>query len=180
MPIVVLIGTDHKFQRPGNGPHLKGVAEFRHTLHNLCHQHKIIAIAEEMSLYALQEKGVSESVAQRLCAEQGLPHQFSDPSPEERWKLGIRQDNDIRAEHLSDGWTDEQVKVDVLARGRAVSDLIREQYWWRRIQDLDTWPLLFICGAKHFTSFASLLRCAGVSVVEVCQDWEPTTETELG
>lgn len=168
---VVLVGTDHKFQVPSNE---LGVEEFRRAMRALCKQHKVLAIAEEMSLHALKEKGATESVALQLCADlDDLRHQFSDPSHQERWKLGIRQDNDIRVEHLSDDWTLEQIEADVAARGRAASDPIRERFWWSRIQQLNTWPLLFICGANHFVSFAALLRGAGVEVIEEYRDWEP-------
>ena len=173
MQTVVLVGTAHKFQLPVNGPHADGIAQFRIMILDLCRQQDLAAIAEEMNSHALQENGVTESVAQQLCASLGRRHQFSDPSPEERYKLGIRQDNDIRAEHLFDEWTQEQVDADVLARGCVPSDKIREQFWLRRIQELDAWPLLFICGANHFTSFAALLRAASIGVVEAHPDWEP-------
>ena len=175
MRTLVLVGTAHKFQRPVNGPYIEGIALFRDMIHDLCRQHEIAAIGEEMSWYALQEENVTASVAQRVCALLGLRHQLSDPSPEERFKLGIRQDNDIRAEHLCDGWTQEQVEADVLARGRVSSDRIREQFWLQKIQKFDVWPLLFICGTNHFTSFAKLLSSAGIDVVEVHPDWEPAT-----
>ena len=179
MRTIVLVGTDHRFQRPANGPYAKETERFRNTIRALCRQHKINAIAEEMSLHALLERGVSESGAQQLCAELCLHHLLADPSPEERRELAIRQDNDVRAEHLFDNWTPEQIEADVLARGSATSDRIREQYWLRRIQMLDVWPLLFICGADHFTPFATLLRDAGVNVVESYQDWEPKVEPGL-
>jgi hypothetical protein len=177
MQTVVLVGTAHKFQRPVNEPNADGIAQFRNMIKDLCPQHEIAAIAEEMSWYALQEQNVTESVAQQVCALLGLRHQLSDPSLEERYKLGIRQDNDIRAEHMFDGWTQEQIEADVLARGSVPSDKIREQFWLRRIQELDVWPLLFICGAHHFTPFATLLSEAGVSVVEAHQDWKLKIET---
>ena len=173
MQTVVLVGTSHKFQRPVNGPHADGIAQFRILIRDLCLQHDLAAIAEEMNLHALQEWNVTQSVAQQVCNLLGLRHQFSDPSPEERYKLGIRQDNDIRAEHVFDEWTQEQIEADVLARGSVPSDRIREQFWLRKIRELDEWPLLFICGANHFTAFAALLRASHIEIVEVHPDWEP-------
>jgi hypothetical protein len=97
MQTVVLVGTDHKFQRPGNGPHVDGISQFRIMIQDLCREQGLAAIAEEMSWHALQEYNVTESVAQQVCfLLGGLRHQLSDPSPEERYKLGICQDNDIR------------------------------------------------------------------------------------
>lgn len=174
MQTVFLVGTSHNFQLPVGGPHADGIAQFRFMILDLCRRHDLDAIAEEMNSYALQENDdVKESVAQQVCASLGRRHQFSDPSPDERYKLGIRKDSDIRVEHLLDEWTQEQIESDVLARGRVPSDKIREQYWLKRIQELDAWPLLFICGADHFTSFAALLRAAGLDVVEAHPDWEP-------
>lgn len=174
MQTVFLVGTDHKFQRPVNGPATDGIAQFRTMIQGLCLQHDLAAIAEEMNLPALQKYGVTESVPQQVCALLGLHHQLSDPSHEERYKLGIRQDNDIRAEHMLDEWTQEQIEADVLARGSVRSDRLREQFWLRKILELDAWPLLFICGANHFTSFAALLRAGHIEVVEVHPDWEPS------
>lgn len=173
LPTVFLIGTAHKFQRQVKGPHADGIAQFRILIRDLCLLHNLAAIAEEMNLHALQEWNVTESVAQQVCNLLGLWHQLSDPSPEERFKLGIRKDNDIRAEHVSDEWTHEQIEADVIARGSVPSDRIREQFWLRKIQDFDGWPLLFICGANHFTSIAALLRASQIDVVEVHPDWEP-------
>ena len=175
MKTIVLIGTNHNFQRPVMGPYAEGIEVFRHTLHELCLQYKIHAIAEEMSLHALHEHDVEESVAQQVCADLGLLHQLSDPSPLERSELGILQDNDIRVEHMLDGWTQEQIEADVLARGSQASGIIRECFWWQKIQEFDTWPLLFICGADHFSSFTDLLNSDGVEVIEACRDWEPKT-----
>ena len=173
MKTVVLVGTNHKFQRPVDGSNADGIAQFRSTIMDICLRHKIAAIAEEMSLHALQEKNVAESVAQQVCTLLGVHHQLSDPSPEERYKLCIRQDNDIRAEHMLDEWTREEIEADVLLRGSTPSDRIREQFWLRKIQELDVWPLLFICGANHFASFAALLRANHVDVFEAHLDWEP-------
>ena len=177
MRTVVLVGTHHKFQRPVNGPHAAEIESFRNTIRELCFLQKVHAIAEEMSLHALQEKGVTESVAQQLCAELGLRHQLSDPSPEEKRELGIRQDNNIKTEGWLNNWTPEQIDAAVLKYGNDASDRIREQEWLTRIQELDVWPLLFICGADHFTPFAALLREAGMTVIEAHQDWEPEIET---
>ena len=79
-----------------------------------------------MNWHALQEWNVTQSVAQQVCNLLGLRHQLSDPTPEERHNLDIRQDNDIRVEHLDDEWTQEQIEADVLARGSVPSDRIRE------------------------------------------------------
>lgn len=173
MRTVILVGTAHKFQIAAAGDLASAAGEFLKFLHDLCSEHKVRAVAEEMNSHALQEKGATESVAQRLCAELRLLHHFSDPCPQERYALSIRQDNDIRAEHLFDGWTQEQIEADVLARGSATSDRICERFWWQKLQEINVWPLVFICGADHFAPLATLLREAGVNVVEPDRDWDP-------
>lgn len=126
MQTVVLVGTSHKLQRPVNGSHADEIAQFRIMIQDLCLQHDLAGIAEEMSWHALQEYDATESVAQQVCVLLGgLHHQLSDPSPKERYKLGIRQDNDIRAEHMLAEWTEEQIEADVIARGSVPSDRIR-------------------------------------------------------
>lgn len=176
MQTVVLVGTDHNFQRPVDGPHSEGIAQFRKRIQELVLEYGLAGVAEEMSLSALEEYDVKESVAQQVCASLGLSHQFSEPSSrEERYKLGIRQDNDIRAEHMFDDWTHEQIEADVLARGRIPSDRIREQFWLRKAQEFNVWPLLFICGANHFAAFSALPKASGIKVLEAHADWEPSS-----
>lgn len=178
MQTVVLVGTDHNFQRPVEGPYSLGIAQFRAKIQELCAENQLEGIAEEMSVSALEEHNVTESVAQQVCASLGLRHQYSDPaSYAERYALGIHKDNDIRVEHVFSDWTQEQIEADVLTRGRVPSDRIRENYWLRKVLEFDVWPLLFICGANHFTSFSTLLRTSGISVVEAYADWEPSSDS---
>ena len=178
MQTVFLVGTDHNFQRPVDGPYSLGIAQFRAKIQQLCAENQLAGIAEEMSVSALEEHGVSESVAWQVCASLGLRHQYSEPASRiERYALGIRQDNDIRAEHFFSDWTQEQIEADVLARGRVPSDRIREDYWLRKVLEFNVWPLLFICGANHFSSFSTLLRTSGIHVVEAYADWEPSSDS---
>ncbi len=53
MKAVVLVGTDHKFQRPVNGSEPE-IENFRDAIRELCLLHNVRAIAEEMNLQALQ------------------------------------------------------------------------------------------------------------------------------
>jgi hypothetical protein len=173
MKIVVLIGTDHKFQKPIDGPHREGIENFRNTIRQLIIQHDLCAIAEEMNLAALMEDNLQISVAQQISVELGnIPHNFSDPaSGKERSDLGIQGSNEIRLEGMNLGWTDEQVDAAIEESYR-----LREREWLRRIQDFDKWPLLFICGSNHFTHFSILLREAEMNVIEAYRDWGPIIE----
>jgi len=173
MRTVVLVGTDHKFQKPIDGPHRAGIENFRKTIRELFVQHELRAIAEEMNPAALQDANIQESVAQQLCIELGrVPHNFSDPARgKERCDLGIKGSNEIILEGQNLEWTNEQINAAICKSNR-----IREREWLRRIQEFDKWPVLFICGADHFSHFAKLLRETGISVIEAYQDWGPEIE----
>ncbi|WP_447984125.1 hypothetical protein [Nitrospira sp. Nam74] len=130
------------------------------------------AVAEEMNPQALLQYKIRESVPYQLCVELKLLHQYSDPSLQERKVLGIRSDYDIELQGWHESWPRKKIDATIRRYGSIASDRIREKEWLRRIQDLDAWPLLFICGSDHFVPFATLLRDAGVTVIEAHQDWE--------
>ena len=184
---VFLVGTSHAYQF-GEGVVFGGTTctpeiaiQFRQYLADVRNLHGIRAFAEEMSLDALAKMELTISLPKLVADEQHLVlHRYCDPTDQEKAQLRIRQDNDIRFEHISDGWTQEQIEADVLARGSVPSDRIREQFWLQRIQELDVWPLLFICGADHFNSFAALLRAGRIDVVEADPDWKPTPNRGYG
>lgn len=183
---VFLIGTSHAYQF-GEGvtfgdttctPEI--ATQFRQYLAYVHNLHGTRAFAEEMNLEGLAEMKQAASLPKLVADELSILHRYCDPTNQERAQLGIRQDNDIRAEHMFDEWTQEQIEADVLARGSVPSDRIREQFWLQRSQGLHVWPLLFICGANHFTSFAALLRSACIDVVEVHPDWAPAANQGYG
>ncbi len=151
-----------------HGEHAEGIKSFHSYIHTLCDLYKIRTIAEEMSLDVMKEKGFSSSGVQQLCTENGLYHQYSDPSREDRKKLNILQEADISAKGFINDWTPKQVDSEIL-----VSYQIRENIWLSRINEFDVWPLLFICGANHFDSFSNLLSENRFEVVKADQDWEP-------
>lgn len=173
MRTVVLVGTDHKFQRPMNGPEIAEIESFRNAIRELCLRHKVHAIAEEMNLQALQEHKITESVPYQLCGELRLLHQYSDPSLQERKALSIQRDHDIELQGWRESWPRKKISAAIRSHGSIASDRIREKEWLRRIQELDGWPLLFVCGADHFAQFSKLLQMAGITVVEAYKDWEP-------
>ena len=177
MRTVLLVGTDHKFQRPVNRSKAAGVERFQATLRELCLRYKVQAIAEEMNLQALQDHEVAESIPYQLCGELKLLHQYSDPSREERKVLGIRSDHDIELQGWRESWSRKKINASIRRYGSIASDRIREKEWLRRIQKLKAWPLLFVCGADHFAQFSRLLRMAGLTEVEAFKDWEPGMET---
>jgi hypothetical protein len=166
MAKIVLIGTSHKYQTGSDKA--EAIEQFRHLLISLCSEHGVTAIAEEMNQAALAEVGVSKSIACVVAAELKLEHQLSDPLPEVREKLGIRAENDIRAQGICSNWTQEQFEAKVRK-----SHEIREKYWLDQLRILNSWPLLFVCGANHIEPFSALLRSNGFEVIVPFTDWKP-------
>ncbi len=165
---VVLIGTAHEYQIGDAKTEEDSIAQFRQLLIALCSKHSVKAIAEEMSQAFLEECGVSESIAYSVAAEMKLEHQLSDPPPELRTQLGIRTENDIRAHGFLNNWNQQQIETEI----RKSHD-IRERYWLDQVLSLNTWPLLFVCGAIHSEPFSALLRDRKFEVIVPFSDWEP-------
>jgi len=166
MPKLVLIGTSHKYQTCGDDD--EAIEQFRELLISLCFKHRATAIAEEMNQVALTERGASETLACVVAAELKLEHQLSDPLPDLRQQLGIRGENDIRLEEVLSDWTPERIESEIRR-----SHEIREQYWLSQLRILDSWPLVFVCGANHAEGFTNLLRNNGFEVIVHFADWEP-------
>ena len=124
---VLVLGTDHRYQTRDIA-----LAEAQHTafaqfVAETCRAYGIRVIAEENNAYALAEASVEESVPQRIAHTLGLTHQHCDPDRAIRTKLGILQENDIRAQAFLKRWSEEVVQEKLEASHR-----VRERYW---IQD---------------------------------------------
>lgn len=164
-PTVVLVSTNHEFQCLNPLDNSEEIRQHQEMITDLCFQHSISAIAEEMSFEALKMHGLTKTVAQQVCASLHLRHQFSDPPFLAREELGIFTDNDIRTDHRLKGSTKDVEDADAQARGSAHSNPLRKKFWLKKIRELNSWPLLFICGENHFRSFAELLSKYNIKVV---------------
>lgn len=170
MAKVVIIGTSHKYQTDNGEADADSIEQFRQLLIMLCSKHKAKAIAEEMNLEGLKERGVPESIACRVAAELKLSHQFSDPSWECRKELGILQEIDIRISGWPNVLSEERVQAEI----RKSHD-IRERYWLDQLMSINLAPILFVCGADHSEPFAKLLRESNFEVEVALPDWEPNS-----
>ncbi len=170
---VILIGTSHTFQRAGN----KGSAEFEQFIRQVAAEHKVLAIAEEMSPEALRDGEPAKSVCHLIAADLILHHRFCDPETEERNAAGIVgvQQIQIAGWQHHDGQDGEWAQAEIKA-----SHDKREAIWLSRMQELDVWPLLFVCGANHATSFSEKLEAATIAVELIAEDWAlPQAEEAL-
>lgn len=172
MPKLVLIGTSHKYQTCGDDN--EAIEQFRELLITLCSEYCSAGIAEEMNQVALAERGATETIACVVAAELKLEHQLSDPLPELRQQLGIRGENVIRLEGFFSDWTPEQIESEIRR-----SHELRERYWLSQLRILDSWPLVFVCGANHVEGFTNLLCSHGFEVIVPFADWEPNPSFHL-
>lgn len=163
---IAVVGTSHAYQLPSNS----AAPAFEAFIKSLFLSSDFAAIGEEMSIEALSEHGAAISICKRIADERGVRHLYCDPDRQTRHRLDIRQENGIRAVAQLEGVSEQEIRKRIQAsHGR------REQYWLDRVLELDSWPVLFICGADHVDSFASKAREHGISAEVLRPDWCPNT-----
>jgi hypothetical protein len=167
MTQVYIVGTDHNFQK-GHEPYEAAASEFRQYISGVCRRTHIEAIGEEMSREALAEARVEKSVCEKSATELGLKHCLCDPDRAARQALGIRQENDIKLEGLRKNWKSKTIEREVLKEHRK-----REAIWLMWIKACSYYPVLFVCGANHVKSLASLLKSEGLDTKVLSKDWAP-------
>lgn len=165
---VFLLGTSHEYQLPLEGPAGREPEQFRLLVDATCRRECVKAIGEEASRDLLERKGVSESVCKRVADSLGIAHRYCDPSTMERKALGVVDEEDIRMSGFFAKW--DQQRTDAAVRA---SHAIRERRWLDQVLELDSWPLLFICGAHHTNPFRALLEANGLAVRVLYTNWTP-------
>jgi hypothetical protein len=147
MRAIFIVGTGHQaYQtRPSCGPQ-DGADAFRRHILQILQRHPCKTIAEEMSTEAL---GGCRTVGSEVAQEGSLSHILCDPTCLERQALKISKDN---------------TPLDIAKR---------EAEWLRRLNDPSTiYPVLFLCGAHHASSFAQLCRDQGLEPTIVTCNFE--------
>ncbi len=150
-----------------NGVKAQVGKELQDFLIGLCRTHGIRAVAEELSTEALAQCGHAASIPMQAAKLEKVEHRFCDPDSAERVRLSICLDELLmRAQGQLDGLSE----IDIASR--IVSEHAkRERYWFAKIQALDQWPILFICGANHVGNFRALLEREGFTVTVAAEDW---------
>jgi hypothetical protein len=173
---VALLGTSHSIQR--------GEQLFLTLLENTFIGIRYQSIAEEIDRNAIY-------LAETFCIQNKLTYTCIEPSPEERVELGIASLSNITFQIMNE-FEDEHPELsiwpsdanestlpsDVWNRYSELSDIqhrAREQIWKDRLLELNLWPCLCIIGADHYTPFKQLLVRAGLRVIDIASDWEPSS-----
>jgi hypothetical protein len=156
--VAVLVGTSHTLQRTS--------IDLGSFLENLCREHKVREVAEEMSEEALSQHEGAVSIPMQVARALAISHRLCDPNNEERAKLGIHQEGDIRVQAFPSSLSEPEV-----AARLADSNAKREKYWLDQLRSLDLWPVLFVCGADHVATFCQLLNHEGIATHVAAEDW---------
>lgn len=171
--MVIVVGTSHSIQMATDEGNAETREEFMAFLESLCRTHEVRAVAEEMNAEALAERGCSTSIPMRLAQSLGVNHRFCDPDRSERARLGMFQENDVRAQGFLSTWSEAEISSRILAE-----HIKRERYWLDQIRGLNQWPLLFVCGANHVASFCDLLAREGLAASIGAADWSSNNTVE--
>jgi hypothetical protein len=161
---IVLIGTSHKYQLPDNAD----ASAFANLIRSSIDSSDAAAIAEEMSLEALAQKGASQSICSEVANERAIRHLYCDPDNETRNRLTIQGENDIRLAGFFNNLSEGEIEKNIHA-----SHDRRELYWLSRILQFNCWPIIFICGANHVDSFSAKIRAGNLSPEVLERDWSP-------
>lgn len=159
MKKVILVGTKHSIQR-GENP------DFGSYVKSLVAKYSPLAIAEEL-------ERCPSSVANAIAISCGLPHLIIEPTPTERKQLGILSSNKIlfNISMELDGTDSLEARKEYTIRNEN-SYRARERQWLKRLNDLNNWPVLVICGSAHFHPFVKLLKENSIEVVAENESWE--------
>ena len=163
-----IIGTSHDYQRARSDCDGSGSGELRTALTAIATQKGVRAIAEEMNPEGLALHGADDSVCRQVAHALGISHRYCDPSRQERQALGIVEDDDIRMSGFFAARDPQAIEDDVRA-----SFARREGRWFDCVMELDTWPLLFVCGANHAEPFRQRLQTFGVDARVLFENWAP-------
>ena len=156
-----LIGVDHDVQHDGHVNRLpKDRASdirkrFQRFIESVVRKEKAQIIAEvgchEVWLLLEATTTMAKLAAERL----GIEHRFIEPCGVERERLGIPSGSYA---HLPE------------AQQEAIYKL-REQFWFRSLEDVSFSPIVVVCGARHVSSFSELLSTNGKDFTIVDAAW---------
>lgn len=167
MKKVILIGTKHSIQRDdisGN--------KFELTIKELIKKFEIKAIGEE-----IDDKCVS--VANKIATEEKISYKVIEPTPSENKSLGIEK-LDVLDYNIREKYELEDFPSNLINSGKEFDFKIRKEYisliedtyrqreqeWKKRIEQLNIYPILVICGSCHFKEFSKLLKESAFEVIE--------------
>ena len=173
---IYLLGTSHEYQRGDKTCPPNSIDEFKQYLESICQEYDIRAIGEEMSLTALEDFNLTNSIPERFAQEKGLKHKHCDPDRDEQKRLGIKELGYFtQPKKLPERMQPEELRNITPEEAEELErkeNFKREPSWLHSVLELNVWPLLFICGSKHVESFSKLLATETLSVNVISECWQ--------
>jgi hypothetical protein len=167
-----ILGTSHIYQRADKSCEPGAIVAFLAYLQSLLNAHGIKAIGEEASASANADWNITDTIPAKFASRHRIHHRYCDPCPKVAQALAIVPDFLVRNQARINNLSADQLELSLWKE-----DLKREPYWLTKIQEWDkeqdVWPLLFICGSSHVTSFGQLLTTVANAVHVAHPNWSP-------
>lgn len=167
MQLAYIIGTSHEFQLASTSRPVAAHLAFESYIREVCEANNIRAICEEMNREALRNNGREHSTLRTLASCLNLPHRYCEASENEQELAGLYVERSEALIRACGNWSDEKITSEIAKEHRW-----RESYWIKKIQSLDVWPVLFICGSDHSRALASALRSQGIKAIVANENWD--------
>ena len=172
---VLVLGTDHRFQRRSLDFSEEQHQQFAAYISATVSANGVAALAEENNIAALVEANASQSTIEVIARKLRLKHRYCDPDMKVRAKLGILQENQIRISAFP-----EQISEAEVQRRLEESLRAREVYWLSELVEFNSWPVLFVCGANHSLPFLNLLQRKDFNAELLARDWRAEPRSARG
>lgn len=164
MKHVLIIGANHKYQHASDlyeRVEKTALFAFEKMISNACAENNIIAIGEEFSKEDLK-KDSTDSFVKNVSDKLGKLHKYCNPTSEEEMAIGYKQclyqmGGESSEEFDKRDWENEK---------------LREIIWLKNIENLNSFPMLFVCGSMHVQSFSDLLKKNGIKSDILFESWD--------
>jgi hypothetical protein len=160
-----IIGLAHREQCSGDGnPHTPAQMKYVAALETLIRRVRTSCIAEEDSEEALASRKCA-SLAKPVAKAFGIEHRLRDPTMEERREIGYRDSSYLQANlfmHDDRNMTQQEIRAKARALEIAKYWRVREDFWLRKLNDLNSDDVIFVCGDGHVETFTALLGEKGI------------------
>jgi len=170
--VVYLLGTTHEYQGGKHRlnappPTKEEFDQFKKYVVQQCVSLSIQAIGEELRKENLVN-GRLKSTLLEVCNGNNIKHKYCDPDDEWQKKAGIEPFLYQRKQESPAEFDSRDFE----------NDKKREPYWLLKIQELNLFPMLFVCGALHIDSFSYLLKGDGFTPKVINNCWAPVKTTK--
>jgi hypothetical protein len=165
---VILVGTSHDIQKDLVND------VFKEYIRELIVENDIKLIAEEIEVKV-------NTIGIKLSKELSIKHLIIEPTPEEKIDLDIEEVHKIKYDLMSKyelkAFNIDALKSDVFDVFMEYKERVentyrqREKIWFERIIQVNTYPVLVICGACHFDAFSELLESKTLSARKEISSW---------